>query len=53
MTVTLTIKNYFSSVTNDYGGAAAAAVIAILPLTIVYLILQDSFVQGQVDSAIK
>lgn len=53
MTVTLTIKKYFSSVTSDYGGAAAAAVIAILPVTIIYLILQDSFVQGQVDSAIK
>lgn len=52
-TITLCIKKYFSSVTNDYGGAAAAAILAILPLTIVYLILQDAFVQSQVDSAIK
>lgn len=53
MTITLTIKKYFSSVGNNYGGAAAAAVLAILPLTIIYLFLQDAFVQGQVDSAIK
>ena len=53
MTITLTIKKYFSSVGNNYGGAAAAAVLAILPITIVYLVLQDAFVQGQVDSAIK
>ncbi len=52
-TITLCIKKYFSSVTNDYSGAAAAAILAILPLTIVYLILQDAFVQSQVDSAIK
>ncbi len=51
--ITLCIKKYFSSVTNDYSGAAAAAILAILPLTVVYLILQDSFVQSQVDSAIK
>lgn len=53
MTITLTIKKYFSSVGNNYGGAAAAAVIGILPLIIIYLFLQDAFVQGQVDSAIK
>lgn len=53
MTITLTIKKYFSSVGNNYGGAAAAAVLAILPLIIIYLFLQDAFVQGQVDSAIK
>ncbi len=51
--ITLCIKKYFSSVTNDYSGAAAAAILAILPLTIIYLILQDAFVQSQVDSAIK
>lgn len=53
LTITLSIKKYFSSMANDYGGAAAAATLAILPLIIVYLFLQDAFVQGQVDSAIK
>lgn len=52
-TITLCIKKYFSSVTNNYSGAAAAALLAILPLVIVYLFLQDAFVQSQVDSAIK
>lgn len=53
VTITLAIRRYFSSVSNDYGGAAAAAVLAILPITVLYLILQDYFVQGQVDSAVK
>lgn len=54
LTVTLTIKKFFSSSSgNNYGGAAAAAVLAILPITIIYLFLQDAFVQGQVDSAVK
>lgn len=54
MTITLTIRKYFSSFTaSDYGGAAAAAVMAIVPLIVIYLLLQDAFVQGQVDSAVK
>lgn len=52
-TITLTIKQYFSGVTNDYGGAAAAAMLGIVPLIIVYVFLQDYFVRGQIDSAIK
>ena len=52
-TITLVIKSYFSSVTNDYGGAAAAAVIGMLPLVIVYLCLQRYFIQGQMDGAVK
>lgn len=53
MTITLTIRKYFSSVTVDYGGACAAAVLAILPLTIIYICLQDIFIQSQADSAVK
>ena len=52
-TITLTIKQHFSSVKNDYGGAAASAVLGILPLIILYIFLQDYFVRGQIDSAIK
>mgnify|MGYP004446089973 CR=1 FL=1 len=51
-TITLVIKTFFSAVSNDYG-AAATAVIGMLPLIIVYLCLQKYFIQGQVDSAIK
>lgn len=52
-TITLVIKNFFSAVMNDYGAAAATAVIGMLPLIIVYLCLQKYFIQGQMDSAIK
>lgn len=52
-TITLTIRRYFSGAGNDYGGAAAAAALGIIPLLIVYIVLQDHFVRGQIDSAIK
>ena len=52
-TITLVIKTYFSAVSNDYGGAAATAVIGMLPLVVVYLFLQKYFIQGTVDSAVK
>ena len=52
-TITLVIKTFFSAVSNDYGSAAATAVIGMLPLIVVYLFLQKYFIQGQVDSAIK
>lgn len=52
-TATLVIKSYFSTVVNDYGGAAAAAVIAMLPLVILYLFMQKYFIQSTVDSALK
>lgn len=53
MTITLVIKSFFGSVMNDYGQAAANAVIGMLPLIILYLFLQKYFIQGQIDSAIK
>ena len=53
LTITLAIRSYFSSVSNDYGGAAAAAAIGILPLVVVYLSLQKYFIQGQMDGAVK
>lgn len=52
-TITLVIKSFFSAVSNDYGAAAATAVIGMMPLLIVYLCLQKYFIQGQIDSAIK
>ncbi len=52
-TITLVIKTFFGSVMNDYGQAAANAVIGMLPLIVLYLFLQKYFIQGQVDSAIK
>lgn len=52
-TITLVIKQYFSQVATDYGGAAAAACIGMLPVVVAYLFLQKYFIQGSIDSAVK
>ncbi|MDD2959361.1 MAG: carbohydrate ABC transporter permease [Lachnospiraceae bacterium] len=51
--VTLVVKQYFGEAVKDLNGAAASAVIAIIPVVIVYLLLQKYFVMGAVDSAVK
>lgn len=52
-TVTQVVSGYFSTTSSDYGGAAAVAVIGMLPVVVLYLCLQKYFVQGTMDSAIK
>lgn len=52
-TATLQISSYFSAAKQDYGGAAAAAVVAMVPIVVLYLFLQKYFIQGVVDSAVK
>lgn len=52
-TITLVIQTCFSAIMNDYGAAAATAVIGMLPLAIIYLFLQKYFIKGQIDGAIK
>lgn len=51
--ITLTIKQYFSEMQSDLNAAAAAALLAIAPVVIVYLFLQKYFVQGELDGAVK
>lgn len=51
--ITLTVKQYFSENLNDLNAAAAGAVIAILPVIIIYLFLQKYFIKGQLDGAVK
>lgn len=51
--ITLTISSFFAQTGTNLNAAAAAALMAVLPITIVYLALQKYFVQGVVDSAIK
>ncbi len=51
--VSLTIKQFFSENLSDYGAAAAAAFMAIIPVIVIYLFLQKYFIQGQLDSAVK
>ena len=52
-TITLVIQSSFAGLLNDYGAAAAVAVIGMLPLTLIYLFLQKYFIKGQMDGAIK
>lgn len=52
-TVTLKINSYFSAAKQDFGGAAAAAIVGMLPVVIMYLFLQKYFIKGAVDSAVK
>lgn len=51
--VTLTVKQYFGEAVKNLNGAAACAVIAIIPVVIIYLLLQKYFVQGAIDSSVK
>ena len=54
-TLVLLIKQYFGSSTSamDLNGAAAVAVVCVMPLIILYLCLQKYFIQGQIDGAVK
>lgn len=52
-TVTLAIASFFSHASSNLNAAAAAALLAILPVVVLYLALQKYFVKGMVDSAIK
>ncbi len=52
-TVTQVINGYFSTISSNYGGAAAVAVMGMLPVVVLYLFLQRYFVRGTMDSAIK
>lgn len=51
--VTLAISSFFSQTTSNLHAAAAAALLAILPVVVCFLFLQKYFVKGMVDSAIK
>lgn len=51
--VTLSVKQYFTTALSDLNGAAAAALIAIIPIIVVYVFLQKYFIQGAMDSAVK
>ena len=51
----LLIRQFFGGADSaqNMHGAAAAAVLCVLPLVVAYLCLQKYFIQGQVDSAVK
>jgi raffinose/stachyose/melibiose transport system permease protein len=52
-TLTLAISSFFSQTNQNPNIAAAGALIAIVPIVIIYIILQKTFIKGAVDSAIK
>lgn len=51
--VTLAVSGFFAQVSSNAYAAAAAAVMGVLPIIILFLLLQKYFIQGMVDSAIK
>jgi raffinose/stachyose/melibiose transport system permease protein len=52
-TITLAISSFFSQTTSNLHAAAAGALIAILPVIVIFLFLQQYFIKGMIDSAIK
>jgi raffinose/stachyose/melibiose transport system permease protein len=51
--VALAVSGFFAQVNSNPFAAAAAAVIGVLPIVILFLFLQKYFIQGMVDSAVK
>ncbi|MFF2597333.1 carbohydrate ABC transporter permease [Priestia megaterium] len=51
--ITVAIASFFSENSSNTGLAAAGALIAVLPITILYLFLQKYFIRGMLDSAVK
>ncbi|MDC7229631.1 MAG: carbohydrate ABC transporter permease [Sphaerochaetaceae bacterium] len=52
-TITLAMSSFFSEGMTNLPAAAAAAVLAVLPVVLLYLFLQKYFIKGTVDSAVK
>ena len=52
-TVTLSISSFFSQTYSNLYAASASALLAVLPVVVVFLFLQKYFVQGMIDSAVK
>lgn len=52
-TVTLSISQFFSQTYSNLYAASAAALLAILPVIVCFIILQKYFIQGMIDSAVK
>jgi len=51
--ITLVVKQFFSGMNKELNVAAACAVVAILPILVVYIVLQRYFIEGAMNSAIK
>jgi len=51
--VTLAVSSFFAQSSTNLGAASASALLAILPIAILYVFLQKYFVKGMVDGAVK
>ena len=51
--VTLAVSTFFAQSSSNLGAAAASALIAVLPIALLFLFLQRYFIKGMVDSAVK
>ena len=49
----MTVESFFSQTYSNLYAASASALLAVLPVIIVFLFLQKYFVQGMIDSAVK
>jgi raffinose/stachyose/melibiose transport system permease protein len=49
----LAIASFFSQTTSDLNAATAAAIVAMMPAVLLFLLLQRYFIKGMVDSALK
>ncbi len=52
-TVSLRFYNFVGKSGADYGYIFAAAIISILPIVLIYFIMQDSFVEGMTSGSVK
>lgn len=51
--VALSLSNFVGQRSTDYPGLAAAAIIISIPVVLVYVVLQRSFIRGVVSGAVK
>ena len=52
-TITLSVSSFFAQGGSNLNHAAAAALMGVMPIIIIFIFLQKYFVKGMVDSAIK
>jgi raffinose/stachyose/melibiose transport system permease protein len=52
-TLTVALSTFFSQYNNSLGWVAAGSLVAMLPITVLYLFLQRYFIQGMAAGAVK
>ena len=52
-TITLSITSFFSQYSSNFGKAAASTLMAVIPITILFVCLQKYFLKGAVEGSFK